>query len=401
MEIKYLKYAKLMEKMNRRTNVPQPPVPQFEKYCRMFINDEEYDVLMGMKPAHNSEEELRAFYHGSDWDGMLYGLCRKGLLEKHYPKDQPPYYDLAPMLPGWFEFPLSNGEDNAQVQKATELFTSAIGMVTAMNIEPIRTGYAAMNNLNKLKGDPGHIDVALPLAGPAATTKVVTVNRELSSDTSSIYPSYQLKTFLESLEDDEPISLMHCFCRNVRAHEGMPEKVTEPQEVCICVGDIAHQIIEYGVGRAIKKDEAIKILMDCEKKGCVHQVFHYGCDMGNATTAICNCDTHCCEMLGSYTRGGMQPLYLRSHAKPVIVHPENCTGCNICNRFCPTVATGFNAQTGKVFVEYQRCIGCGVCVTKCPQDVRKMVDEERRLFCKPLPKNLVREPNLMRQPKKK
>jgi Fe-S-cluster-containing dehydrogenase component len=65
------------------------------------------------------------------------------------------------------------------------------------------------------------------------------------------------------------------------------------------------------------------------------------------------------------------------------------------------VATGFNAQTGKVFVEYQRCIGCGVCVTKCPQDVRKMVDEERVLFCKPLPKNLVREPNLKRQTKKK
>jgi Fe-S-cluster-containing dehydrogenase component len=54
-----------------------------------------------------------------------------------------------------------------------------------------------------------------------------------------------------------------------------------------------------------------------------------------------------------------------------------------------------------VFVEYQRCIGCGVCVTKCPQDVRKMVDEERVLFCKPLPKNLVREPNLKRQTKKK
>ena len=57
---------------------------------------------------------------------------------------------------------------------------------------------------------------------------------------------------------------------------------------------------------------------------------------------------------------------MRAHAKPVIVHPENCNGCNICNHFCPTVATGFNAQTGKVFVEYQRCIGCGVCPHRCP-----------------------------------
>lgn len=164
---------------------------------------------------------------------------------------------------------------------------------------------------------------------------------------------------------------------------------------------MAKQIIEFGIGRQVSKAEARRILVDCENKGCVHQVFHYACNMDEETTAICNCDTQCCEMLGSYTRGGMQPLYMRAHAKPVIVHPENCNGCNICNHFCPTVATGFNAQSGKVFVEYQRCIGCGVCVTKCPKDVRKMVDGDRVLFCKPLKKDLVRERNVRRQPKKK
>jgi hypothetical protein len=66
--MEYVKYMKLMAKMNQRTNVPQPPVPQFEKYCKLFIDDDEYDVLMGMKLKFNSEEELRALYHGSDWD---------------------------------------------------------------------------------------------------------------------------------------------------------------------------------------------------------------------------------------------------------------------------------------------------------------------------------------------
>ena len=46
------------------------------------------------------------------------------------------------------------------------------------------------------------------------------------------------------------------------------------------------------------------------------------------------------------------------------------------------------------------CVGCGVCVTKCPKDVRKMVDGDRVLFCKPLKKSLVRERNVRRQPKK-
>lgn len=394
----YLKYLKLMNRMNAVTQVPQPPVPQFEKYCKLFVTDEEYDIMMGMKLRGNTEAELRALYTGSDWAGTLYDMCRKGFLLKIYDGPEPTF-DLAPMLPGWFEFPLSTGEDNETLQKASELFTSAINMVTTLNVEPLRTGYAVMNNLNKLKGDKGHMEVALPLEGKAAG-KVVHVDRKLSNDTTSVVPSYQLEAYLDSLPDDSPISVMHCFCRNIRRREGMQPKNPTPDEVCLCVGNIAKQIIEYGVGRQVSKAEARQILVDCEKKGCVHQVFHYACNMDEETTAICNCDTQCCEMLGSYTRGGMQPLYMRAHAKPVIVHPENCNGCNICNHFCPTVATGFNAQTGKVFVEYQRCIGCGVCVTKCPKDVRKMVDGDRVLFCKPLKKSLVRERNVRRQPKK-
>lgn len=395
----YMKYLKLMNRMNAVTQVPQPPVPQFEKYCKLFVTDEEYDIMMGMKLRGNTEAELRALYTGSDWAGTLYDMCRKGFLLKIYDGAEPTY-DLAPMLPGWFEFPLSTGEDSDTIQKASELFTSAINMVTTLNVEPLRTGYAVMNNLNKLKGDKGHMEVALPLEGKAAG-KVVHVDRKLSNDTTSVVPSYQLEAYLDSLPDDSPISVMHCFCRNIRRREGLQPKNPTPDEVCLCVGNIAKQIIEYGVGRQVSKAEARQILVDCEKKGCVHQVFHYACNMDEETTAICNCDTQCCEMLGSYTRGGMQPLYMRAHAKPVIVHPENCNGCNICNHFCPTVATGFNAQSGKVFVEYQRCIGCGVCVTKCPKDVRKMVDGDRVLFCKPLKKDLVRERNVRRQPKKK
>ena len=362
----YMKYLKLMNRMNAVTQVPQPPVPQFEKYCKLFVTDEEYDIMMGMKLRGNTEAELRALYTGSDWAGTLYDMCRKGFLLKIYDGAEPTY-DLAPMLPGWFEFPLSTGEDSDTIQKASELFTSAINMVTTLNVEPLRTGYAAMNNLKKLQGDKGHMEVALPLEGKAAG-KVVHVDRKLSNDTTSVVPSYQLEAYLDSLPDDAPISVMHCFCRNIRRREGMQPKHPTPDEVCLCVGNMAKQIIEFGIGRQVSKAEARRILVDCENKGCVHQVFHYACNMDEETTAICNCDTQCCEMLGSYTRGGMQPLYMRAHAKPVIVHPENCNGCNICNHFCPTVATGFNAQSGKVFVEYQRCIGCGVCTTKCVFD---------------------------------
>ena len=41
----YMKYLKLMNRMNAVTQVPQPPVPQFEKYCKLFVTDEEYDIM--------------------------------------------------------------------------------------------------------------------------------------------------------------------------------------------------------------------------------------------------------------------------------------------------------------------------------------------------------------------
>ena len=287
----YMKYLKLMNRMNAVTQVPQPPVPQFEKYCKLFVTDEEYDIMMGMKLRGNTEAELRALYTGSDWAGTLYDMCRKGFLLKIYDGAEPTY-DLAPMLPGWFEFPLSTGEDSDTIQKASELFTSAINMVTTLNVEPLRTGYAAMNNLKKLQGDKGHMEVALPLEGKAAG-KVVHVDRKLSNDTTSVVPSYQLEAYLASLPDDAPISVMHCFCRNIRRREGMQPKHPTPDEVCLCVGNMAKQIIEFGIGRQVSKAEARRILVDCENKGCVHQVFHYACNMDEETTAICNCDTQC------------------------------------------------------------------------------------------------------------
>ena len=111
-----MKYLKLMNRMNAVTQVPQPPVPQFEKYCKLFVTDEEYDIMMGMKLRGNTEAELRALYTGSDWAGTLYDMCRKGFLLKIYAGSEPTY-DLAPMLPGWFEFPLSTGEDSDTIQK--------------------------------------------------------------------------------------------------------------------------------------------------------------------------------------------------------------------------------------------------------------------------------------------
>ena len=99
---------------------------------------------------------------------------------------------------------------------------------------------------------------SLPLEGKAAG-KVVHVDRKALQRHDERLPSYQLEAYLDSLPDDSPISVMHCFCRNIRRREGLQPKHPTPDEVCYCVGNIAKQIIEYGVGRQVSKAEARQI----------------------------------------------------------------------------------------------------------------------------------------------
>ncbi len=49
--------------------------------------------------------------------------------------------------------------------------------------------------------------------------------------------------------------------------------------------------------------------------------------------------------------------------KPVIDR-ERCTGCRICEKFCPDAAV--KVINKKAEVDYDYCKGCGICSTECP-----------------------------------
>ncbi|HWP81311.1 MAG TPA: 4Fe-4S binding protein [Bacteroidota bacterium] len=73
-----------------------------------------------------------------------------------------------------------------------------------------------------------------------------------------------------------------------------------------------------------------------------------------------------------------------------IVHPEGCTGCEVCIEFCPVDCLykvpgpenpdehGFVSVNGIVIVDEEVCIGCKLCAKYCPWetiDMVKRVDE--------------------------
>lgn len=74
-----------------------------------------------------------------------------------------------------------------------------------------------------------------------------------------------------------------------------------------------------------------------------------------------------------------------------IVHPEGCTGCEVCIEFCPVdciykVPGPENPQehahagvNGIVVVDEEICIGCKLCAKYCPWETIDMVKREEEL----------------------
>ena len=54
---------------------------------------------------------------------------------------------------------------------------------------------------------------------------------------------------------------------------------------------------------------------------------------------------------------------------------ERCTGCMLCEMYCPEAAISKNEQ-GKPVVDLRFCKGCGVCQNECPVNAIEMIKEE-------------------------
>ncbi|MGD2142710.1 MAG: 4Fe-4S binding protein [Candidatus Bathyarchaeota archaeon] len=73
-------------------------------------------------------------------------------------------------------------------------------------------------------------------------------------------------------------------------------------------------------------------------------------------------------------KGGRYVANWRVH-RPVIDY-ENCTGCMLCDMYCPEAAIQPNEE-GKPEIDWRFCKGCGVCANECPTGSIEMIKEEK------------------------
>ena len=113
----------------------------------------------------------------------------------------------------------------------------------------------------------------------------------------SIHPQQNVSTFDEVTallkQAEEPFVILECICRKKTSLEGKSCKVTDREETCLAIGNIAHMMLHSGFGRKINRDDAMSILEHTQEQGLVLQP-------SNTEKAdfICSCCGCCCGMLG-------------------------------------------------------------------------------------------------------
>ncbi len=150
------------------------------------------------------------------------------------------------------------------------------------------------------------------------------------------------------------LAVTPCTCRVIDG------KCGKPVEVCIQVNRAADYCLERGTGRAITKEEAIRILDLAEKEGLVHIVDN----RQKVDHIICNCCRDCCM---NWRLPNPHKFVAPSRFR-AMVNTEECIGCQGCLDRCMFDAIVMEGDEPKARIVQEKCVGCGLCTVTCPTE---------------------------------
>lgn len=194
--------------------------------------------------------------------------------------------------------------------------------------------------------------------------KIIPARRAIAPG-SKILPMEDLEGILERATR---LAVVSCPCRRVA------RSCNRPLEVCLQLNRAAEYTINRGAGRELTKEEAMEVLETAEDGGLIH----CAPNLGEVTSAICNCCTDCCDVFYPLIKyGGLEKGVLKSQFQAK-TNQSLCTGCQDCVERCPFDAIEMIRVVGekklKAKVDSDRCYGCGVCAVGCKTEAIKLVE---------------------------
>ncbi len=361
------KIEELADLMNEQSVHPLQTSDELFYIFDAALSTEEVDFLICMGGGTHSREKLqkKIGLDQKEFDRILQSLLYKGPVAVIRDADDIKSYHIMCIYPGWFEFYMMRGVDDAEHREF------------ARRIEKMYTAAYEFGNeevINELVKDVGpHLSVAL-----TTEPKTITLNKTLTAE-NHVYEAASITGLFAGLADDEFISVGHCLCRFEKELIGDPCRANMPMETCMSIGPAAEHLIEQGISRKISKEEAISMVQKFQDLGCVHQTGRT-IPLKNFKTkypvdVICNCCWDCCGVIGNYNRGYL-PLTVTAYYRAEIV-PENCTACGICADKCPV---GIISVADVATINEELCIGCGQCRHHCEYDAVLLKEDRRVVF---------------------
>ena len=297
-------------------------------FASLVTESEAKVLLASAPPATVAELSQKTGIDAAGIERMVDPLFRKGLLFKSKKPDGTRYYRVRHVL---------------QFHDATAVMQDPPQLMLDLWKEFMRTEW---DDTIKM------FESVLP----RAAVRVIPIN-------TAVEPNSQILAMDDVgklIDGARTIAVTKCSCRVIDGACG------KPLDVCMQLDRAAEYSIERGTGRPLTREQALRMLEQCEADGLVH-VAENKQGVGNV---ICNCCNDCCINWTSI-RSGLGKFVAPSRFRAAI-QAEDCNGCELCVPRCFFDAMHMVEADTLAAVDQEKCMGCGVCRVVCPTDAISM-----------------------------
>lgn len=188
------------------------------------------------------------------------------------------------------------------------------------------------------------------------------IEEEISVEQEAL-PYERVSTLIES---GQSFLVNECICKKEKAL--LEDPCDRPLEVCLAIAPVPGVFDNSRTGRVITREEAYKLLDECEENGLVHLT-------GNTQSDrffICNCCKCCCGVLRATSELGIPGTTVVNSHYYAEIDADECNVCGICaDDRCQVGAIEDKDDYYEVVRE--KCIGCGLCLTACPTEAIQLI----------------------------
>ena len=187
------------------------------------------------------------------------------------------------------------------------------------------------------------------------------IEEEISSEQQAL--PYEKVSSL--IENGQSFLVNECVCK--KEHDLVDHPCDRPLEVCLAIAPVEGVFDNPSHGRTITREEAYKLLAECEENGLVHMT-------GNTQSDrfyICNCCKCCCGVLRGINELGIPATSVVNSHYYAEIDAEECNSCGVCaDERCQVGAIDETDDAYEIVRE--KCIGCGLCITTCPEEAIRL-----------------------------